>query len=101
MLLDEPFAGVDPIAVGDIRKIVQSLKARGISVFITDHNVYHVLETTERVYLMSDGQVLVSGTPDEISVNEDAKRLYLGPDFKPYVPAATPAAATSTQQEAV
>src|SRR5581483_11339226 len=82
MLLDEPFAGVDPIAVGDIRKIVFGLKERGISVFITDHNVQHVLETAERIYLMSDGAVLVSGSPQDISTNADARRLYLGEDFQ-------------------
>ncbi|MEZ0227335.1 MAG: LPS export ABC transporter ATP-binding protein [Planctomycetota bacterium] len=97
MLLDEPFAGVDPIAVGDIRKIVMGLKARGISVFITDHNVQHVLETAERIYLMSDGKVLVSGTPRDIVESADAKRVYLGEDFKAHLPTAP----TPTTQEAV
>jgi lipopolysaccharide export system ATP-binding protein len=82
MLLDEPFAGVDPIAVGDIRKIVFGLRDRGIAVFITDHNVQYILDTAERIYLMSDGRVLVSGTPGEIVASADAKRLYLGEDFQ-------------------
>jgi lipopolysaccharide export system ATP-binding protein len=92
MLLDEPFAGVDPIAIGDIRKIVFGLKARGISVFLTDHNVQHVLETAERIYLMSEGRVLVSGSPQEIYENAEARRVYLGEDFKANIP---------TKQEAV
>lgn len=100
MLLDEPFAGVDPIAVGDIRKIVSGLKERGISVFITDHNVQHVLETAERIYLMSDGKVLVSGTPQEIVESPDAKRVYLGEDFKAHLPKPV-TAPTTTSQEAV
>lgn len=82
MLLDEPFAGVDPIAVGDIQRIVTGLKDRGISVFITDHQVRETLATTDRVYLMSDGRVLVTGTPREIVESKDARRLYLGEDFK-------------------
>jgi lipopolysaccharide export system ATP-binding protein len=94
MLLDEPFAGVDPIAVGDIRRIVFGLKERGISVFITDHNVQHVLETAERIYLMSDGRVLVSGTPHDIVESSEARRVYLGDDFKAYL-------APKTTQEAV
>jgi lipopolysaccharide export system ATP-binding protein len=82
MLLDEPFAGVDPIAVGDIRKIVFDLKARGISVFITDHKERAILETADRIYLIDEGKVLVSGTPREIVASADARRVYLGEDFK-------------------
>ncbi len=88
MLLDEPFAGVDPIAVGDIQKIVFGLRSRGISVFITDHNVRETLATTDRLYLMSDGRVLVSGTPREIVANPDARRLYLGEGFQLDLPQA-------------
>jgi LPS export ABC transporter ATP-binding protein len=88
MLLDEPFAGIDPIAVGDIQKIVFGLRDRGISVFITDHNVRETLATTDRLYLMSDGRVLVSGTPREIVANPDARRLYLGEGFQLDLPAA-------------
>ena len=82
MLLDEPFAAVDPIAVGDIRKIVYGLKDRGISVLITDHKAQETLGTTDRLYVMSDGRVFVQGTPREIVANADARRLYLGEDFK-------------------
>ncbi|MBI3722898.1 LPS export ABC transporter ATP-binding protein [bacterium] len=81
MLLDEPFAGVDPIAVGDIKKIVFGLKERGISVFITDHNAREILTTTDRIYLMNEGQVLVTGTPREIVASADARRVYLGEEF--------------------
>src|SRR5262249_42462054 len=82
MLLADPFAGVDPIAVADIRKLVFGLRARGIAVFITDHNVQYILDTAERIYLMSDGRVLVSGTPHEIVASAEARRVYLGEDFK-------------------
>ena len=102
MLLDEPFAGVDPIAVGDIQKIVFGLRDRGIAVFITDHMVRELLATIDRTYLMSDGQVLVQGTAREIVANADARRLYLGegfqldlppaPDAKPATPAGGEAA---------
>jgi lipopolysaccharide export system ATP-binding protein len=82
MLLDEPFAGVDPIAVGDIQKIVFGLKERGISVFITDHQVRETLATTDRLYVMDEGRVLVSGTPREVVANAEARRVYLGEGFK-------------------
>ena len=82
MLLDEPFAGIDPIAVGDIRVLVQHLKRRGIGVLITDHNVRETLGLIDRAYIIHSGTVLTSGTPDEIVENPDVRRHYLGEDFR-------------------
>ncbi|WP_439141623.1 LPS export ABC transporter ATP-binding protein [Planktotalea sp.] len=82
LLLDEPFAGVDPISVGDIRHLVADLKKRGIGVLITDHNVRETLEIVDRAYILHDGQVLMSGTPDEVVQNENVRRVYLGENFK-------------------
>lgn len=82
ILLDEPFVGVDPIAVEDIQKIVASLKDRGIGVLITDHNVHETLSITDRSYLMFEGQILKSGTSEFLANDEDARRLYLGEAFK-------------------
>ena len=82
MLLDEPFAGIDPIAVGDIQNLVHHLKARGIGVLITDHNVRETLALTDRAYIIHSGRVLTEGRPDEIIANEDVRRLYLGEDFR-------------------
>ncbi len=82
MLLDEPFAGIDPIAVGDIRVLVQHLKRRGIGVLITDHNVRETLGLIDRAYIIHAGQVLTSGEPEEIVEDENVRRLYLGQDFK-------------------
>ena len=82
MLLDEPFAGIDPIAVGDIQDLVHHLKARGIGVLITDHNVRETLALTDRAYIIHSGRVLTEGLPDEIIANEDVRRLYLGEDFR-------------------
>ena len=81
MLLDEPFAGIDPIAIGDIRSLVWHLTARGIGVLITDHNVRETLELIDRAYIIADGEVLTEGTPDEIIANEDVRRVYLGDQF--------------------
>jgi lipopolysaccharide export system ATP-binding protein len=81
ILLDEPLAGIDPIAVGDIRDLVGHLKDRGIGVLITDHNVRETLEIIDRAYIMHDGQVLMEGTPDEVVSNEDVRRVYLGERF--------------------
>ena len=81
MLLDEPFAGIDPIAVGDIQDLVRHLKQRGIGVLITDHNVRETLQLTDRAYVIYDGQVLTQGNPREIINNEDVKRVYLGDMF--------------------
>ena len=82
LLLDEPFAGVDPISVGDIRHLVADLKKRGIGVLITDHNVRETLEIVDRAYILHDGKVLMSGTPEDVVQNENVRRVYLGADFK-------------------
>jgi lipopolysaccharide export system ATP-binding protein len=82
LLLDEPFAGVDPISVGDIRHLVHDLKKRGIGVLITDHNVRETLEIVDRAYILHDGKVLMSGTPDDVVENENVRRVYLGDSFK-------------------
>jgi lipopolysaccharide export system ATP-binding protein len=81
MLLDEPFAGIDPIAIGDIRALVRQLTGRGIGVLITDHNVRETLDLIDRAYIIYDGQVLTEGTPAEVIANEDVKRVYLGDMF--------------------
>lgn len=81
MLLDEPFAGVDPIAVGDIQQLVRHLTARGIGVLITDHNVRETLSLIDRAYIIHSGNVLTNGTPDEIISNPEVRRLYLGESF--------------------
>lgn len=81
LLLDEPFAGVDPIAVEDIQAIIASLKERGIGILITDHNVRDTLSICDRAYLMNAGEILIQGTPDEIIAHPDARRLYLGESF--------------------
>ncbi len=82
ILLDEPFAGVDPIAVLDIQKIIRFLKDRGIGVLITDHNVRETLGICDRAYIISDGRVLASGTPDAIVADESVRRVYLGEHFR-------------------
>jgi lipopolysaccharide export system ATP-binding protein len=81
VLLDEPFAGVDPIAVADIQNIVLDLKARGIGVLITDHNVRETLKCCDRGYLMKEGRIFFHGTPEEISNSSDAREFYLGQSF--------------------
>lgn len=81
ILLDEPFAGVDPIAVADIRDIITHLTDRGIGVLITDHNVRETLKSCDRAYILSEGKVIASGAPADIVANEDARRVYLGDDF--------------------
>jgi lipopolysaccharide export system ATP-binding protein len=82
LLLDEPFAGVDPISVADIRGLVMDLKARGIGVLITDHNVRETLEIVDRAYILHDGQVLMSGTATEVVQDENVRRVYLGEGFR-------------------
>lgn len=82
ILLDEPFAGVDPISVLEIQKIIRHLVARNIGVLITDHNVRETLGICHRAYILSEGKILVAGTPDEILHNEQARRVYLGENFK-------------------
>src|SRR5512134_3572837 len=81
MLLDEPFAGIDPIAVGDIQELVRHLTERGIGVLITDHNVRETMSLIDRAYIIYDGQVLTQGKPAEIIANEDVRRVYLGDMF--------------------
>ena len=82
MLLDEPFAGIDPIAVTDIQQIIFHLKSRGIGVLITDHNVRETLKITDRAYIVHDGVIFRSGTPDSLAADDDVKRIYLGADFR-------------------
>ena len=81
MLLDEPFAGIDPIAINDIRKLVRQLTSRGLGVLITDHNVRETLEIIDRALIIHDGRLLMEGTPREIVANPDVRRLYLGEGF--------------------
>jgi lipopolysaccharide export system ATP-binding protein len=81
ILLDEPLAGIDPIAVTDIRELIAHLKDRGIGVLITDHNVRDTLDIIDRAYIIHDGMVLMEGTPDDIIGNEDVRRVYLGERF--------------------
>ena len=82
MLLDEPFAGVDPISVGEIQRIVRHLKNRGIGVLITDHNVRETLGICDRAYILSEGMVLAQGAPDALLANPDVRRVYLGESFR-------------------
>jgi len=82
MLLDEPFAGVDPISVGEIQKIIRHLKQRGIGVLITDHNVRETLGICDRAYILSDGRVLAKGSPNEVLEDPDVRRVYLGESFR-------------------
>ena len=82
ILLDEPFAGIDPIAVSDIQKIIFHLKDRGIGVLITDHNVRETLRITDRAYIVHDGVIFKSGTPDSLAADEEVRRIYLGTDFR-------------------
>ena len=82
MLLDEPFAGIDPIAVTDIQNIIVHLKARGIGLLVTDHNVRETLRITDRAYIVHDGAIFKSGTPESLATDEDVRRIYLGTDFR-------------------
>jgi lipopolysaccharide export system ATP-binding protein len=81
MLLDEPFAGIDPIAIGDIRQLVRQLTARGIGVLITDHNVRETLDLIDRALIIHEGQVLTEGTAEDIVNDPNVRRYYLGEDF--------------------
>lgn len=85
ILLDEPFAGIDPLAIEEMKEMIKILKARGIGVIITDHNVRDTLPIVDYAYLLFDGQVLVEGTPKDIIENEEAKKLYLGSLFLNYI----------------
>jgi lipopolysaccharide export system ATP-binding protein len=82
MLLDEPFAGIDPIAITDIQKIIFHLKSQGIGVLITDHNVRETLRITDRAYIVHDGVIFKSGTPQRLAEDAEVKRIYLGADFR-------------------
>ena len=82
ILLDEPFAGVDPISVIDIQRIISQLTHRGIGILITDHNVRETLGVCERAYIMSEGHLLAQGTPEEILQNQQVKQVYLGEGFR-------------------
>ena len=82
ILLDEPFAGIDPIAVSDIQKIIFHLKDRGIGVLITDHNVRETLRITDRAYIVHAGVIFKSGTPDSLAADDEVRRIYLGTDFR-------------------
>ncbi len=82
LMLDEPFAGVDPIAVGEIRHLVHDLKTRGIGILITDHNVRETLEIVDRAYILHEGRVLMSGSADEVIRDENVRRVYLGQNFR-------------------
>ena len=82
MLLDEPFSGIDPIAVGEIQRIIFHLKERGIGVLVTDHNVRETLRITDRAYIVHDGVVFRKGTPASLAADEEVKRIYLGADFR-------------------
>ncbi|MFM7784914.1 MAG: lipopolysaccharide ABC transporter ATP-binding protein, partial [Gammaproteobacteria bacterium] len=82
ILLDEPFAGVDPISVHDIKEIVRHLQRRGIGVLITDHNVRETLDICERAYIVGEGRIITDGTPAEILANEKVREVYLGQQFR-------------------
>ena len=82
VLLDEPFAGVDPLAVSDIRKLVRQLKDRGLGVLITDHNVRETLDIVDRAYILHGGSVIMTGTPDEVVRDDNVRRVYLGDSFR-------------------
>ena len=82
MLLDEPFAGVDPIAVGEIKQIIRHLTAREIGVLITDHHVQETLDVCDRAYIVNDGAIIAAGSPQEIAANEEVRDVYLGREFK-------------------
>ena len=81
ILLDEPFAGVDPISINDVRTLVAELKSQGIGVLITDHNVRDTLKIVDRAYILHDGRVIVSGVPEDVINNDNVRRVYLGKDF--------------------
>jgi lipopolysaccharide export system ATP-binding protein len=80
--LDEPFSGIDPIAVSDIQTMIQNLKTQGFGVLLTDHNVRETLSITDRTYLIHDGRIILNGTPDEMRKNPLARKFYLGDNFE-------------------
>ena len=81
ILLDEPFSGIDPIAVSDCQNLIRDLKTKGLGILLTDHNVRETLAITDRAYIMSEGKILISGTKDELLTNKEARRIYLGEKF--------------------
>jgi len=81
ILLDEPFAGVDPISINDVRNLISELKSKGIGVLITDHNVRDTLKIVDRAYILHDGRVIISGSPEDVVNNDNVRRVYLGRDF--------------------
>lgn len=81
ILLDEPFSGIDPIAVADCQHLIQELKQKGLGILLTDHNVRETLAITDRAYIMSEGRILISGTKDELLTNREARKIYLGEKF--------------------
>jgi lipopolysaccharide export system ATP-binding protein len=81
LLLDEPFAGIDPLAISGLKEIIRDLKARGLGLLISDHNVRETLEVCDYAYIVADGKVIAKGRPEEIAANEMARKLYLGEDF--------------------
>jgi lipopolysaccharide export system ATP-binding protein len=82
ILLDEPFAGIDPLAVIDIKNIIEHLKNRGIGILISDHNVRETLEACDKAYILNDGKIIESGSPEKIVSSKTARRIYLGNEFK-------------------
>ena len=82
LLLDEPFAGVDPLAVADLQSLIQSLRSRGMGILITDHNVRETLAITDRSYILNDGAILASGRSDQVAADPQVRRYYLGEDFQ-------------------
>ena len=82
LLLDEPFSGIDPIVVAEAQEIIKDLKARGLGILLTDHNVRETLAITDRAYLIADGRILISGTADDLINDPEAKKIYLGERFK-------------------
>ena len=81
ILLDEPFSGIDPIAVSDCQNLIRELKNKGLGILLTDHNVRETLTITDRAYIMSEGKILISGTKDDLLTNKEARRIYLGEKF--------------------
>ena len=82
LLLDEPFSGIDPIIVGEAKEIISELKSKGIGILVTDHNVRETLSITDRAYLISEGKILIFGTSQDLINHDEARRVYLGQDFK-------------------
>jgi lipopolysaccharide export system ATP-binding protein len=82
MLLDEPFSGIDPIAVADIQKIIYQLKGKGIGILMTDHNVQETLRITDRAYIIAEGRIFRKGSPDQLAADPEVRQVYLGANFR-------------------